>query len=73
MDLSKPTDENIVFMISAIKEKLRLVNADAIRPEDFDSASYEDLRDLYEMVQSRQSFSPNEMQAIASELSSLRK
>ncbi|WP_088008201.1 DUF1128 domain-containing protein [Indiicoccus explosivorum] len=73
MDLSKPTDENISFMITSIKEKLRLVNADAMKPEHFDINRYDDLRDLYEMVQARKSFSPNEMQAIASELASLRK
>lgn len=73
MDLSKPTDENITYMISAIKEKLRMVNADAVKPEHFDMARYEDLRYLYDMVESRNSFSPNEMQAIAAELASLRK
>ena len=73
MDLSKQSDENVNFMIEAIKSKLRMVNVDAMKAEDFNASQYEDLRELYEMVESRNSISPNEMQAIAQELGSLRK
>lgn len=73
MDLSKQSDENVNFMIEAIKSKLRMVNVDAMKAEDFNASQYEDLRELYEMVESRDSISPNEMQAIAQELGSLRK
>ena len=30
MDLSQPTPENVTYMIEKIKEKLRMVNVDAI-------------------------------------------
>lgn len=60
-------------MIEAIKEKLRMVNADAMKPENFDTESYEDLVYLYELVHKRDAFSPSEMQAIVAELGSLRK
>lgn len=73
MDLSKKSDENVNFMIEEIKSKLRMVNVDAMKAEDFNASQYEDLRELYEMVESRNSISPNEMQAIAKELGSLRK
>ncbi|CAM5207485.1 hypothetical protein UACE39S_00248 [Ureibacillus acetophenoni] len=73
MDLSNPTKENVVFMIEQIKEKLRMVNVDAMNSEQFDEDSYEDIHYLYEMVMKRNSFSPSEMQAIVSELGSLRK
>ena len=73
MDLSKPSADNVKFMLETIKEKLRMVNVDAMRVDDFNATQYEDLVYLYEMVQKRDSFSPSEMQAIASELGNLRK
>lgn len=73
MDLTKPSAENIVFMIEQIKEKLRMVNVDALKSENFNTSKYEDLHYMYEMVMKRDHISPNEMQAIAAELGSLRK
>lgn len=73
MDLSQKSPENINFMIEEIKTKLRMVNVDAMKAEHFNDSQYEDLRDLYEMVKSRDSITPNEMTAIAEELASLRK
>ncbi len=73
MDLSNPTKENVIFMIEQIKEKLRMVNVDAMKSEQFKEDNYEDLHYLYEMVMKRNSFSPSEMQAIVLELGSLRK
>ena len=73
MNLSQPSAENVTYMIETIKEKLRMVNVDAMRPEDFNATQYEDLVYLYEMVKKRDTFSPSEMQAIASELGNLRK
>ncbi|TQR19329.1 DUF1128 domain-containing protein [Psychrobacillus vulpis] len=73
MNLSQPSVENITYMIETIKEKLRMVNVDAMKSEDFNATQYEDLVYLYEMVQKRDSFSPSEMQAIAAELGNLRK
>lgn len=73
MELSNPTQENVTFMIEQIKEKLRMVNADAMQPEQFNGEKYEDLLYLYEMVMKRESFSPSEMNAIVLELGNLRK
>lgn len=50
MDLSQPSAENVTYMIETIKEKLRMVNVDAMRAEDFNATQYEDLVYLYEMV-----------------------
>ncbi|WP_040224934.1 DUF1128 domain-containing protein [Bhargavaea cecembensis] len=72
MDLSNPSAENVEYMINAIKEKLRMVNVDAMKPEHFNESDYEELRYLYDMVMKRENFSPNEMQAIAAELGNLR-
>ena len=72
MNLSEPSVENVTYMIETIKEKLRMVNVDAMKSEDFNASQYEDLVYLYEMVKKRDTFSPSEMQAIVSELGSLR-
>lgn len=73
MDLSTRSAENIQYMVEQITTKLRMVNTGAISPEHFSSSSYEELKDIYELVIRKNSFSPNEMQAIAEELGNLRK
>lgn len=73
MDLTNPTTENTMYMIEQIKEKIRMVNVDAMRAENFDTDKYEDLHYIYEMVMKRKHISSNELEAIAAELGSLRK
>ncbi|MCG7336822.1 DUF1128 domain-containing protein [Sporosarcina sp. ACRSM] len=72
MDLSNPTPENVTYMIEQIKEKLRMVNVDALKAENFNTSQYEDLHYMYNMVMKRETITPNEMQAIVAELGSLR-
>lgn len=72
MDLTQPTPENVSYMIDHIKDKLRMVNVDALKAENFNTSKYEDLHYIYEMVMKRQTVTPNEMQAIVAELGSLR-
>lgn len=71
MDLSVKTPENVEYMVEAIKEKLRMVNAGAMRAENFNADMYEDLRDIYEHVMKRDTFSISEMEAITEELGTL--
>jgi uncharacterized protein YfkK (UPF0435 family) len=73
MDLSQKSTENVVFMIEQIKEKLKVLNLGAIKPSHFDEEMYEELKEIYEMVLRKNSFSPNEMQALVEELGNLRK
>ncbi len=73
MELSNPTQENVIFMIEQIKEKLRMVNVDAMQADQFNAEKYEDLLYLYNMVMKRESFSLSEMNAIVLELGELRK
>jgi uncharacterized protein YfkK (UPF0435 family) len=73
MNLSEKSIENVEYMIEQIKEKLRVLNLGAIKPSHFDEEMYEELKEIYEMVQRKNSFSPNEMQALVEELGSLRK
>ena len=73
MNLSQKSTENVAFMIEQIKEKLKVLNLGAIKPSHFDEEMYEELKEIYEMVLRKNSFSPNEMQALVEELGNLRK
>lgn len=73
MNLSEKSIENVEFMIEQIKEKLKVLNLGAIKPSHFDEEMYEELKEIYDMVLRKNSFSPNEMQALVEELGSLRK
>jgi len=73
MDLSQPTQANIEYMIEAIKSKLRMASGSAMQASSFDADKYEDLKDIYDMVSSKDRFSISEVEAIVSELGRLRK
>ncbi|MBO0993445.1 DUF1128 domain-containing protein [Bacillus sp. SD088] len=73
MDLSQNTPENIEYMVNQIATKIKMVNASAIQYTDMGMATFEELRDIYEMVLRKNNFSPGEMQALAEELGRLRK
>jgi uncharacterized protein YfkK (UPF0435 family) len=73
LNLAEKSVENVEFMIEQIKEKLKVLNLGAIKPSHFDENMYEELKDIYELVMKKNSFSPNEMTAIVEELGNLRK
>ncbi len=73
MDLTTPSQENVIFMLEQIKEKLRMVNVDAMKAESFDTKNYDDLLFIYQMVMKRGHISSNEIEAIVAELGALRK
>lgn len=73
VDLSQKSVENVEFMIEKIKEKLKVLNFGAIKPSHFDEEMYEELKDIYDLVMKKPTFSPNEMEAIVEELGSLKK
>ncbi|WP_270181841.1 DUF1128 domain-containing protein [Alkalihalobacillus sp. CinArs1] len=72
MDLSNKTEENLAFMVEGIKEKLQVINAAMIKPESFDLSRYEDIHEIYTMVNKKDSLTPGEMQALLAELGKLR-
>lgn len=72
MDLSRPTQENVEFMIEAIKTKLRMASGAAMQASHFGAERYEDLKDIYDMVASKERFSISEVEALVSELGKLR-
>lgn len=73
MDLSTPSQENIQFMLEEIAKKLKMATLAAIKPNSFTTDQYEDIKDIFDMVSSKDRFSINEVEAIVSELGQLRK
>jgi uncharacterized protein YfkK (UPF0435 family) len=73
MNLSQATPENAEFMVDQIKNRLRMASGAAIKADHFDVNMYEDLKDIYELVMSKERFSISEIEAIVSELGKLRK
>ena len=53
MDLSKKSPANVMYIIEAIKGKLRMVNIDAMRAKNFRTSKYDDLPLMYNMVRKR--------------------
>ncbi|WP_026674314.1 DUF1128 domain-containing protein [Alkalihalobacterium bogoriense] len=73
MDLTVQSEENLHYMIEEIKRKLQVVNVGAIRAEGFDLQHYEDIFDIYEMLNRQSRVSVREIEAIIAELSKFRK
>jgi uncharacterized protein YfkK (UPF0435 family) len=73
MNLSQKSAENVEYMIEKIKEKLKVLNFGAIKSTHFDEEMYEELKEIYDLVLKKKSFSPNEMQALVEELGSLKR
>ncbi|QJD84341.1 DUF1128 domain-containing protein [Cohnella herbarum] len=72
MDLNQPTQQNVEYMIEAIKTKLRMATGAAMQASSFTVDKYEDLKDIYDMVNSKERFSISEVEALVSELGRLR-
>jgi len=70
-DLREPTPENIAFMIEAIKAKLRMATGSALQASRFPVEHYDEIRELYELVQAKPHFSVSEVEALVSELGRL--
>ncbi|NDI36071.1 DUF1128 domain-containing protein [Chengkuizengella sediminis] len=73
MDLTQKTNENIRFMVEEIIQKLKMATAAAMKPEHFSLERYEDIKDIYDLVTSKNNYSISEMEAIVKELGDLRK
>lgn len=72
MELGKPSQENAAFMVEEITKKLRMATGAAVKAVNISQEQYEDLRDMYDMVMSKERFSISEIEAIVSELGKLR-
>ncbi len=73
MDLSKPSLENMSYMLEQIKLKLRVANNSVINPEHYQLAHYDDIQFIYQLVSSKNQFSISEVEAIVAELGNIKK
>lgn len=73
MNLETASRENVEHIVNWLKKRLTMVNTGIITAEDFDLNQYEDLLELYEVLQSKQNLSISELDAILGELGKLRK
>lgn len=71
-NLQAQTQENVEFMIEVIKTKLKMASAAAMQASHFNIDQYEDIKDLYDVVASKDKFSISEVEALVSELGKLR-
>ncbi|SEO15005.1 DUF1128 domain-containing protein [Paenibacillus sp. OV219] len=71
-NLAEPNQDNVEFMIDTIKNKLRMASGAAMQASNFSLTKYEDLKDVYDIVASKDKFSISEVEAIVSELGQLR-
>lgn len=72
VDLQQASMENMVIMIEEIKTKLKMASAAAMQASSYDLNKYEDIKDIYEVITSKDKFSISEVEAIVSELGKLR-
>ncbi|MFD0673985.1 DUF1128 domain-containing protein [Cohnella sp. GCM10027633] len=72
MDLNVPNQQNVEYMIEAIKTKLRMATGAAMQASSFSVEKYEDIKDIYDMIASKDRFSISEVEALVSELGKLR-
>lgn len=70
-DLQVPSEENIAHMVTYIQTKLKMASVGAMRPDHFPLERYEELLEIYEVVEGMSVFSISEMEAIVSELGRL--
>lgn len=73
MNLNEPTSENLSYMINELATKLQVVNRGLMDPEDYDMKHFEEIKDLFDMVQHKDQLSVSEIQAIVGELGKYRK
>lgn len=73
MSLEQANRDNLEYMITDLQKKLQIVNVSVMKPEHFDVDQYHEIKEIYEMVDSKNNISVSEMQAIVSELGRLRK
>jgi uncharacterized protein YfkK (UPF0435 family) len=73
VELSHWSEENVAYMYEQITKKLRMATGGSLKASTLKQEAYEDLKDLYDIVMSKNSFSISEIDAITSELGKLRK
>lgn len=73
MNLATPTRENLEFVVNQIKGSLKVVNTAIISADDFNLEQYEELRDIYQLLEKKQgSLTMMEIEGVLEELRELK-
>lgn len=74
MNLKVASQENLIFIVDGIKSDLKVVNASIFSHEDFHLDQYEELLEIYLLIQKKQGqLTMYEVEGILEELGDLRK
>jgi len=73
MDLDKPTEENLKYILDQLGDKLGVANRILLDVKDYDLNRYDDIKFLYEHVLKAGTLSPAETHAFIDELRAVRK
>ncbi|PKR79371.1 DUF1128 domain-containing protein [Halalkalibacillus sediminis] len=73
MNLNEPTEENLSYIINELSKDLQVLNPSIMDPDNFSLEDYQDIKDLYDMVKSKDQISVPEINAILVELKKYRK
>ncbi|TDQ42392.1 DUF1128 family protein [Aureibacillus halotolerans] len=73
MDLSNPTEEHLSYMLDSIANKLQVVNRRVFEPTYYDLTHYENVKDVYDMLNRNANVSLSEREAILEALRACRK
>lgn len=73
MNLEQKSTENLAFILTELAEKLAVANRSILDSEGYNLSHYDEIRAMYDMVITRETLSPSEIQALIGELRSFRK
>ncbi|WP_238378737.1 DUF1128 domain-containing protein [Halalkalibacillus sediminis] len=73
LNLNEPTEENLSYIINELSKDLQVLNPSIMDPDNFSLEDYQDIKDLYDMVKSKDQISVPEINAILVELKKYRK
>lgn len=73
MDLDKPTEENLKYILDQLGDMLGVANRIMLDVKDYDLNRYDDIKFLYEHVLKAGTLSPAETHAFIDELRAVRK
>ncbi|AIF66346.1 MULTISPECIES: DUF1128 domain-containing protein [Terribacillus] len=73
MKLEQASEENLSILINGIADRLVVVNRSIMQPEDYQIEKYDDIKFLYDHIESKGQLSVSETEAFIQELANYRK
>ncbi|MGP4072623.1 DUF1128 domain-containing protein [Piscibacillus sp. B03] len=73
MNLNEATEENLKYIIDDMSKQLQVLNPTIMNHENFSLDDYDEIKQLHDMVKSKNQVSVPEIHAIIDELKKLRK